>query len=200
MTTLDPFRLSITSFGSTEYVGPTSLNKHVVLSLSGNLSLASSEPVHRSFQADQESGEFNQVWTSPADFERWRQKQHQIYSIELLLSRTCARTSYLWKQFYKCEREGTGGKKHYEKKGPRQSQKIGSKQTGCTCQVMVEAYPGTDTLLGKYTDDHDHPIGALNVIYTRVSKNTKGKIREMLQQGIQPRKVVCNHHFAQGIG
>ena len=52
-------------------------DKHVVLSLSGNLGLASSEPVHRSFQADQESGEFNQVWTSPADFERWHQEQHQ---------------------------------------------------------------------------------------------------------------------------
>ena len=200
MTTLDPFCLSITSFGSTEYVGPAPPDKHVVLSLSGNLGLASSEPFCRSFQADWESREFNQVWTSPADFERWRQEQHQIYSIELLLSRTCAGTFYLWKQFYKCGHEGTGGKKHYEKKGSGQSWKIGSKQTGCTCQVMVKAYPGTDTLLGKYTDDHDHPIGALNVIYTRVSKNTKGKIREMLQQGIQPRKVVCNHHFAQGIG
>ena len=102
--------------------------------------------------------------------------------------------------FYKCEREGTGGEKHYEKKGPRQSQKIGSKQTGCTCQVMVKAYPGTDTLLGKYTDDHDHPIGVLNLIYTRVFKNAKGKIREMLQQRIQLRKVVCNHCFTQGIG
>ena len=118
MTTLDPFRLSITSFGFTEYVGPAPPDKHVVLSLSGNLGLAGFEPVCGSFQADQESGEFNQVWTSPADFERWRQEQHQIYSIELLLSRTHAGTSYLWKEFYKCGREGTGGEKHYEKKVP----------------------------------------------------------------------------------
>ena len=198
MTTLAPFHLSITSLHSTEYVRPAPLDKHVVLSLSENLSLANSGPVWGSFNAGQKSGESNQVWASLADFERWHQEQHQIYSFELLLSRTHDGASYLWKRFYKCGHEGTGGKKHYEKKGPRQSQKIGSKQTGCTCQVIIKAYPSTDTLLGKYTDDHDHPIGALNLIYTKVSKNAKGKIREMLQQGIQPRQVVCNHHFGQG--
>ena len=101
----------------------------MVLSLSGNSGLADSEPVWGSFNADWESGEFNQVWASLLNFERWHQEQHQIYSIELMLSRTCDRVSYLWKQFYKCRWEGTGGEKHYEKKGPGQSQKISSTQT-----------------------------------------------------------------------
>ena len=195
MTTLSPFRLSITSARSTESVGPALPDKHVVLDFSGNGLYDKSGP-RGGFDYDKASGEFNQIWTSLAEFDRWRQEQRRLYSIELLVAKSIPGVHFMWKRTYKCGREGTGGVKHYQKKIPDQDRKIGSKRIGCPCQVIVKAYPGTDTLLGKYIIDHDHPTGIENLIYTRVSDNAKGKAREMLQQGVEPRKVVCNHRFA----
>ena len=192
MTTLPPFRLSVTSAGSAESVGPTPLGGHVVLDFSGTYDKSGSD--RGSFDSDRESGEFNQLWTSLAEFDRWRQEQRQLYSIEFLLAHTRPGVHYIWKRTYKCGREGTGGEKHYQKKHD-QIRKIGTKRTGCTCQIIVKAYPDRDTLLGKYIEDHDHPIGIKNLIYTRVSDDAKGKAREMLQCGVEPRKVVCNHRF-----
>ena len=190
MTTLAPFRLSVTSAHS-DAIGPTPPGEHVVLNLSGNISV----PDRGSFAYDRESGEFNYIWTSLADFDRWRRDQCHIHSIELLLAKTRSGANNVWKQVYRCGCEGTGGKKHYQKKNLDLDQKIGTKQTGCACQVTVKAYPGIDTLLGKYTDDHDYPTGVQNLIYTRVSEEAKGKVRELLQQGVRPRTVVCNHRF-----
>ena len=187
MTTLPPFHLSA---GLTESAAPALPNKHVVLDFSGGTRTG-----RGSLHYDREFGNFNQIWTCFADFERWRQEQGQIHSIELSLAKTLRGINYLWKRVYKCGREGTGGKKPYEKKNTGQIRNLGSKRTGCTCQVIVKAYPGTDTLLGKYIEDHDHPIGIDNLIYTRVSKKAKEKARELLQQGVQPRRIVCNHHF-----
>jgi hypothetical protein len=194
MTTLAPFRLSITSAVS---AGPTPLDGHVVLDFSGN---EVSKPDRGSYDYDRRSGEFNKLWASLAEFEEWRQEQRRIHSIELLVAKTLRGVNYSWKRVYKCGREGTGGDKHYQKKNPDQDRKIGTKRTGCACQVVVKAYPGIDTLLGKYIDDHDHPLGINNLIYTRVSDTAKGKARELLQQGVQPRKVVCNRRFAYDIG
>ena len=89
---------------------------------------------------------------------------------------------------------------YYEKKNPDQNQKIGTKQIGCSCCLVVKSYPGRDTILGKFIDDHDHPTGIQNLIYTKVSENAKGRAREMLKNGVAPRRVVCNHHFAYGTG
>jgi hypothetical protein len=192
MTTLAPFRLSIALSGSTESAGPALPDGHVILDFSGN---GNSGLGRGGLDSDRESGNFNQIWTGLADFEEWRQKQHKMYSIELLPAKTLRGVNYLWKRVYKCGREGTGGEKHYQKKNPDQFRKLGSKRTGCTCQVIVKAYPGTDTLLGKYIEDHDHPLGIDNLIYTRVSENAKEKIKELWELGVQPRRIVCNCHF-----
>ena len=199
MTTLPPFCLSVTSAGPTGSVGPAPPDEHAVLDFSENGAHDGTLPDRGGFNSDRASGKFNQIWTSLANFERWRQEQRRVYSIELLPAHTRHGVHYIWKQIYKCGQEGTGGKKNYEKKTSDRNRKIGSKWTGCPCQVVVKAYPGRDTLLGKYIVDHDHPIGIENLIYTRVSDNAKGKAREMLQQGVEPRRVVCNHRFAYGI-
>jgi hypothetical protein len=195
MTTLAPFRLSVTSAGSTGSAGPTPPDEHVVLDFSGDTHLD-----RGAYADDRKSGNFDLLWTSLADFERWREEQCRLYSIELLLAKTRGGVNYDWKRVYRCGREGTGGKKKYQKKNAGQARKIGSKRTGCPCQVVVKAYPSTDTLLGKYITNHDHPIGIQNLIYTRVSANAKGKARELLQQGVGPRQVVCNCRFCHDIG
>jgi len=33
-----------------------------------------------------------------------------------------------------------------------------------------------------------------------MSKKAKGRVRELLEQGVEHRKIVCNHHFAYKIG
>ena len=88
----------------------------------------------------------------------------QTNSIELLLLGSQTGTHFVWRCVYRCMHQGTGGEKPHERKQPKQDGKIGSKQSGCTCQLVVKAYPGIDTLLGAYTDDHDHPIGIQNLI------------------------------------
>ena len=186
MTTLPPFQLSITS-GPT----PPDLDKPLVLDLFGN----ATESGCGGFNYDMASGDFNHIWNSLANFEGWHQEQCQTNSIELLLSGSWTGTHFVWKRVYRCTCQGTGGEKPYKRKYLKQDQKIGSKRSGCTCQLVVKAYPGIDTILGAYTDDHDHPIDIQNLIYTRISENEKGKVRYLLEQGIQPRRVVCNHRF-----
>ena len=192
MTTLTPFHLSIASSGSPESTGPALPDRHMVLDFSGKGSLGLGRG---GIDSDRESGNFTQIWTGLADFEGWRQKQQTIHSIELLPAKTLRGVNYLWKRVYKCGREGTGGKSHYQKKNPEQFRKLGSKRSGCTCQVIVKAYPGTDILLGKYIEEHDHPLGIDNLIYTRVSENAKEKIRELCELGVKPRRIVCKHRF-----
>jgi hypothetical protein len=195
MTTLPPFRLS--AINNIPSVGPPPPAEHVVLDLSRN---GATVPDRGGFHSDKESGQFNQIWTSLAEFDRWHQEQCHVYSIEFLLAHTRHGIHYIWKQTYKCGREGSGSEKHYQKKHPDWNRKISTKQTGCTCQLIIKSYPGRETKLGKFIDDHDHPTGIQNLIYTRVSKNAKGKAREMLRDGVAPQRVVCNHCFADGTG
>ena len=178
MITLPPFHLSEV----VPSVGPPPA-EHVVLDLSEN---GATGLDWGGFHADRESSKFNQMWTSLAEFDRWRQEQCQIYSIEFLLAHTRDGVRYIWKRTYKCGREGSGGKKYYEKKNLDWNRKIGTKQIGCSCRLVVKSYPGRDTILGKFIDGHDHPTGIQNLIYTKVSENTKGRAREMLKNGVAP--------------
>jgi hypothetical protein len=73
------------------------------------------------------------------------------------------------RQVYVCLRQMSGGQKKYEKKNPGWHCKIDSKKTGCHCRVAIKLYPHTDTILGNYTNTHDHEIGSNNIAYMRIS-------------------------------
>jgi hypothetical protein len=62
---------------------------------------------------------------------------------------------------------GTGGKSKYAPK-LHQQRKIASKRTSCPCRLVVKTYPGTTTILGRYENEHSHPIGSQNLIYTHI--------------------------------
>ncbi len=152
-------------------------------------------PAQGSFKYDQESGGYDISWQSLADFDGWRQEQKRVDSIDLSLADSeCSGHHYSWKRVYRCSRRGSGGIKPYDKKYPARIRKFGPKWIGCPCKVDVKAYPGTTVLLGRYLKTHNHPIGMQNLIYTRVSKNAKGRVREFLEQKVEHSEIVCNRH------
>ncbi|KAF7372286.1 hypothetical protein MVEN_00088300 [Mycena venus] len=87
---------------------------------------------------------------------------------------------------YVCARMGTGGKSKYVPKHPEQERKIGNKRMDCSCRVVGKSYPGRATILGKCENSHSHPIGAENLIYTRIPPEVQSKIAQDLRDGIRP--------------
>ncbi len=188
MTTLPPFCLSITPAGPAAPATQADLCQL--------LDFGDSRPARGSFQYDQESGDYELSWESLAKFDTWRQEQQQIDSIDLLLANTELGTRYFsWRRIYRCSRQGSGGIKPYEKKCPDRIQNFGPKRIGCPCKVDLKGYPGTHVILGRYIRTHDHPIGMENLIYTRLSKKAKGKVRGFLEQQVERRAIVCNHRL-----
>jgi hypothetical protein len=61
-----------------------------------------------------------------------------------------------------CSHEFTGGKTDYQNKY-QQDRKIPSKKTGCRCHLTIKRYLQTDAILGKYQEEHDHPLGDDNL-------------------------------------
>jgi hypothetical protein len=145
-----------------------------------------------SFNWDRENGWTNQ-WASVAEFEAWLKEEQLAKSIEFVLSST--RTgNWLWakKRTYVCSRQTSGGQKNYEKKYPDRQRKIDSKKSGCRCQLIIKLYPHTLTILGRYTEEHDHEIRLANVAYTRLSQVARDKIKVLLKQKVDQKEIVYN--------
>ena len=192
MTTIPRFRLPLTSAGPAE-----SASTQMVLDFSGTGALAQSRPACGSFEYDRASGKFELQWGSLAEFDTWREDQERTYSIELQIAWTKpAGTRFQRKQIYKCARKGSPDDSGYQKKFPDRIRKLPSKRIGRHCQVEVKAYPGTTVVLGHYIQEHNHPTNIGNVVFMRVTEGTKGRVRELLELGVERKKIVCNHRLA----
>jgi transposase len=101
-------------------------------------------------------------------------------------------TLWLWtrKRIYVCSRQRSGGPSKYQKKHPERHRKLESKKTGCRCRVVIKQYPHTETILGRYTNKHDHEIGQANAAYTRPSRNAREQIKTKLMQNVDPKEIV----------
>jgi hypothetical protein len=184
MTTLPHFRMSISSSGPAAPATQAELSQ--VLDFG-----AMSRPARGSFEHDQESAGYDLSWGSLAEFNVWRQEQKRADAIDLCLTNTTVGVQHFsWRRIYRCSRQGSGGIKPYDKKYPDRSRKIGPKYIGCRCKVDVKAYPGTNVLLGRYLRTHSHPIGMGNIVHTRLSETTKGKVKALLQQEVQRSAIV----------
>ena len=86
----------------------------------------------------------------------------------------------------------SGGQKKYEKKNLGWHCKIDSKKTGCHCRVAIKLYPHTDTILGNYTNTHDHEIDSNNITYMRMSGIAREQIKSMLVQKVDQKEIVHN--------
>jgi hypothetical protein len=146
-----------------------------------------------SFNYDRERGDYPLEWSDLDAFNAWRREEELRYSIELIAS-TVKRGGPLWteKRLYVCTRQPSGGRKPYEKKNPGWKRKIDSKKKGCRCRVVIKLYPHTDTILGNYTNTHDHEIGSDNIAYTRMSGVAREQIKSMLVQKVDHKEIVRN--------
>jgi hypothetical protein len=146
-----------------------------------------------SFNYDWERGDYPLEWSNLNAFNTWRREEELRYSIELIAS-TVKRGGPLWtkKRLYICSRQLSGGWKPYEKKNLGWKRKIGSKKKGSRCRVVIKLYLHTDTILGNYTNMHDHEIGSDNIAYTWMSGVAWEQIKLMLVQKVDHKEIVCN--------
>ncbi|KAJ7672561.1 hypothetical protein DFH06DRAFT_95942 [Mycena polygramma] len=158
-------------------------------------SYANSFAKRGSYQHDLDSGEYLLSWNSLADMQAWLRQEETDKSISLLLKEAVpnkGKTPHEWtmKHIYVCGRMGTGGKSRYVPT-TNQRRKIPSKRISCPCRITAKSYPGTNTILGRYEDSHSHPIGAENLIYTRIPLDIRHRIKQDLRDGIKPDVVLA---------
>jgi hypothetical protein len=200
MTTLPPFRLSVAR-PTTLTPGPSALPQELSLDLrahrngsefadEGAESPATSTK-KGSFRYDQASGDYPMEWPSLADFEAWRGSEERAHTIELIGAKfTSGGPLWTQKRVYVCARQRSGGQKHYEKVHPDWQRKIDTKKTGCRCRVIIKLYPHSPIILGHYTKEHDHEIGAANIKFTQLSRGVREQIKLMLAQKMDVREIV----------
>ena len=130
-------------------------------------------------------------WAGITKFDTWLKEKQLAKSIEFILSHTKMGTR-LWsgKRTYVCSCQMSGGQKLYDKKLSDWQCKIDSKKTGCRCQIEIKSYPHTETILGRYKEDHDHEIQLANIPFTRLSQAARDKIKVMLKQKVDQKEIV----------
>lgn len=162
------------------------------------LDINSAPPTFGDYDADQASGDFPLCWESVKDFLAWKKGEEDETSIEFKVKETIRDKrlllGFLEKKIYTCARMGSDSK--YQKKHPEWDRKVPSKKIYCPCRVNVKSYPNTVKLLGSYVDKHSHEIGRANVIFTRLSRETRERIAVMLRMGISNKRIVSSFSFS----
>ena len=149
-----------------------------------------------SFNYDREKGDFLMRWANIAEFDAWHWTEELAYSIEFITVQvTNGKVLYLEKCDYVCSHQASRGEVPYQKKHPDQQHKIGSKKSGCTCQITIKHYHHTEMILGQYAEEHDHELGVKNIAYTQLLQEAQDQIRSMLHQRVDPQEIVCNHYL-----
>ena len=102
-----------------------------------------------SFNYDCGKGDFLMRWANIAEFDAWHWTEELAYSIEFITVQvTNGKVLYLEKRNYVCSCQASRGEVPYQKKHPDQQCKIGSKKSGCTCQITIKRYHHTEMILG----------------------------------------------------
>jgi hypothetical protein len=145
-----------------------------------------------SFEHDQ-AGDYMLRWASLDDMRTWLRKEEKGKTIEFRRREVHCNDDIepVWseKHIYLCARQGSGGLKKYKKKYAW-TRKVPVKRTSCGCRLTIKTYPGTQTVLGLYRPEHDHPIGDENARFTRLPEATRAEIERLLRLGVEPKVVV----------
>jgi len=149
------------------------------------------QKLYGDYLSDSQSGRYNKSWCSWEEFLSFLSQEQALNSIELrrVSSKTGA-ARYMERIVYVCARYGTGGEKDYEKKHPGWSRKVPTKVTDCPCSLKVKKYYDTSVILGKYSGDHNHPIGVDNLRFTRISDATRDWIAGMVRMQVKSDHIV----------
>ena len=145
---------------------------------------------------DREKGGMTHQWDNEQEFLAWHAAEESNKVIELIVSQVLRSDSLIWREWcvFKCSREFTGGKSMYERT-TQSERKIPSKKTGCWCSLVIKKYPHTETILGRYIDEHDHMLGDENLRFTRLSDTTRAIVTDMVYMGVEPKTIVCTINF-----
>lgn len=152
------------------------------------------EPTPGNFSYDVCSVKYNMLWGSWRDFDLFLAQEQLDLSVEFRKVQTRAgnKGKYTQRRYYVCARHGTGGSKAgYLKKNPHWERKVPSKITGCSASLTVKSYSGTDYLLGIYDAGHNHPVGAENLRFTRISSSTRDWIAALVRTHVKTKEIVC---------
>lgn len=150
-----------------------------------------------SFEYDQKH-DYHLQWASLAEFKIWQKKEEISKGMSFTRSQKDPNHDpgqhWTSRWVYLCSRGKTGGNTKYKKKHDR-DRKIGSRRCGCKCRLTIKMYPNTSTVLGMYNSEHNHDLGSANAKFTRLSKDTRRKIENLLRLGVQPKHVVRSPHI-----
>ena len=142
---------------------------------------------------DCKEGRMMLEWANEAEFLAWLAAEESEKTIELSVSKTLRSDSSDWRErrVLRCLREFTGGKYNYQNKN-QWERKIPSKKTGCQCRLTIKWYLQTEAMLGKYEDQHDHPLSDNNLQFIRLLGKIRNLIMDMVYLGIDS-KIVVSH-------
>ena len=129
---------------------------------------------YRSLTYNHQKGDMKLEWPNEDEFQAWLIAEEQEKMIKLIVSRTAESDSPNWWVccMFRCSCELSGGKTNRENKYDW-DRKIPSKKTGCKCQLIIKQYLGTETMLGKYQGEHNHPLGDDNLRFLRLSTEVR---------------------------
>ena len=148
-------------------------------------------PKRGSITYDREKGGMTREWADHDEFLAWLAAEQTEKAIELIVNQTEKSEGPIWWEcrVYRCGREYSGGKSTYQKIN-QWERTIPSKKTGCRCCLTIKRYPGVETVLGKYVDEHDHALGDDNLRFTKLLERTKALVMEMVCTGIDSQVIV----------
>ncbi|KAJ7468311.1 hypothetical protein B0H11DRAFT_2306036, partial [Mycena galericulata] len=82
------------------------------------------------------------------------------------------------------------GQKAYTKLHPDWNRKRGPKRTDCKCTLIIKQYPDVPTVLGNYSDTHNHDLGNANLPFTQIPKAAREHIAGLLRMKVAPEHIV----------
>ena len=136
-------------------------------------------------------------WENNDAFLAWVASEESNKTIELVVSQTLRSTdSPDWQErsVLRCSCGLTGGKSDYQKQHEWE-RKIPSKKTDCQCNLTIKRYPNTEVILGKYHDEHNHPLGDDNLRFLRLSDKIRNLVMDMVHIGIESKIIVSYASF-----
>ena len=147
-----------------------------------------------SFNSDRRNG-YRLQWPNIDKFEEWHWSEERVHTIELRVAKvehgaaTLGRSLWMTKHVYRCACQRVGQRAD-QRTHPERQHKIPRKGTSCHCQIVIKHYPHTPVVLGRYVEEHNHDLGADNLMYTRLSDSAWQQIMSLLIQKVDTREIV----------